>query len=300
SDMENILDKSLLFFPSSFRKAFDFTQVDSAQVLQRAETLNSLNHESESPKLVVTYPEALAEKVINRNDLVKNTLEITQNTQVNIEFINEFLIEYDFERVDFVYEPGQFAIRGGIVDIFYFANELPYRIESFGDTIESILTFDIENQLSVSKIHSITVLPNVQAKFLTESNISLLEYIDKDSVIWFKDVQFTLDVVKAGYKKATALWQALSADEKQPNPEWIDPKFNFTTEKLIANLVQEFPIIEFGKQFFYNADETIRFEQKPQPSFNKDFNLLIHHLKENDKSKFQTFIFSDSTKQIER
>src|SRR5690606_23084154 len=219
SDMENILDRSILFFPSSFRKPFDFTQIDSAQVLQRAETLNSLNHESEFPKLVVTYPEALAEKVINRNDLVKNTLEITHNTQVDIEFINEFLIEYDFERVDFVYEPGQFAIRGGIVDIFSFSNELPYRIEFFGNTIESIRTFDIENQLSVSKIHKITVLPNVQAKFLTESNISILEYIDKNSVLWFKDVQFTLDIVKAGYKKAVALWQALSNQEKEHNPE---------------------------------------------------------------------------------
>ena len=300
SDMENILDGNLLFFPSSFRKAFDFTQLDSAQVLQRAETLNALNHSSEFPKLVVTYPEALAEKVINRSELDKNTLKITQDTQIDIDFINEFLIEYDFERVDFVYEPGQFAIRGGIVDIFSFSNELPYRIEFFGDTIESIRTFDIENQLSVNKIHTITILPNVQAKFLTESNISILEYIEKNSVLWFKDVQFTLDIIKAGYKKASALWAALSAEEKQENPEWIDPKFNFTTEKMVADLVQEFPLIEFGKQFFYQAQETIRFEQRPQPSFNKDFNLLIHHLKEGDKEKYQTLIFSDSAKQTER
>src|SRR5690554_1464272 len=300
SDMENILDKSILFFPSSFRKPFDFTQIDSAQVLQRAETLNSLNHRSEFPRLVVTYPEALAEKVINRNELVKNTLEITQDTQINIDFINEFLIEYDFDRVDFVYEPGQFAVRGGIVDIFSFSNELPYRIEFFGDTIESIRTFDIESQLSVSKIHTITVLPNVQAKFLTESNISILEYIDKDSVLWFKDVQFTLDIIKGGYKKATALWQALSDQEKEHNPEWIDPKFSFTTEKLVVDHVQEFPIIEFGKQFFYTANETIHFQQKPQPSFNKDFNLLIHHLKESESASFQNYIFSDSVKQTER
>ena len=300
SDMENILDGNLLFFPSSFRKAFDFTQLDSAQVLQRAETLNALNHSSEYPKLVVTYPEALAEKVINRSELDKNTLKITQDTQIDIDFINEFLIEYDFERVDFVYEPGQFAIRGGIVDIFSFSNDLPYRIEFFGDTIESIRTFDIENQLSVTKIHTITILPNVQAKFLTESNISILEYIEKNSVLWFKDVQFTLDIIKAGYKKAAALWAALSAADKQENPEWIDPKFNFTTEKMVADLVQEFPLIEFGKQFFYQAQETIRFEQRPQPSFNKDFNLLIHHLKEGDKEKYQTLIFSDSVKQTER
>ena len=300
SDLENILDRALLFFPSSYRKSYDFTQLDSAQVLQRAETLNALNQDSDSPKLVVTYPEALAEKVINRRDLDKNTLEIRQDTQLNIDFINEFLIEYDFERVDFVYEPGQFAIRGGIVDIFSFSNDHPYRIEFFGDTIESIRTFDIESQLSVSKINHVTILPNVQAKFLTESNISLLEYVDENSILWFKDVQFTLDILKAGYKKATALWQALSAEEKQHNPEWIDPKYNFTTDSIFADQVQEFPIIEFGKQFFYRADVQIDFDQRPQPSFNKDFNLLIHHLKEAEKSDFETYIFSDSGKQIER
>jgi len=152
SDLESLLDKQVLFFPSSYRKAFDFTQTDSANVLQRAETLSSLNHTSELPKMVVTYPEAIAEKVINRNDLDKNTLEITENTALSIDFINEFLIEYDFERVDFVYEPGQFAIRGGIVDIFSFSNDLPYRIEFFGDDIESIRTFDIESQLSVKNV----------------------------------------------------------------------------------------------------------------------------------------------------
>src|SRR5690606_10858626 len=225
---------------------------------------------------------------------------IRQDTQLNIDFINEFLIEYDFERVDFVYEPGQFAIRGGIVDIFSFSNDHPYRIEFFGDTIESIRTFDIESQLSVSKINHVTILPNVQAKFLTESNISLLEYVDENSILWFKDVQFTLDILKAGYKKATALWQALSAEEKQHNPEWIDPKYNFTTDSIFAEQVQAFPIIEFGKQFFYRADVQIDFDQRPQPSFNKDFNLLIHHLKEAEKSDFETYIFSDSGKQIER
>src|SRR5690606_4538345 len=173
-------------------------------------------------------------------------------------------------------------------------------VEFFGDTIESIRTFDIESQLSVSKINSITILPNVQAKFLTVSNISLLEYIDSNAILWFKDVQLTLDVIKAGYKKANTLWKALSASEKAQNPDWIDPKYNFSEEGFIADKVQEFPIIEFGKQFFYKADETIQFNQKPQPSFNKDFNLFIHHLKEDEKKKFETYVFSDSPKQVER
>ena len=300
SDLEGLMDRQVLFFPSSYRKAFDFTQTDSAHVLQRAETLNTLNHVSELPRMVVTYPEALAEKVINRNELSKNTLEIALNTKLDIEFINEFLIEYDFERVDFVYEPGQFAIRGGIVDIFSFSNDLPYRIEFFGDLVERIRTFDIENQLSVNKIHTVTIVPNVQAKFLTANNISLLEYIDRDAVIWVKDVQFTLDIIQRGYKQATKLWGALSDTDKMHNPEWIDPKFSFSDERMITHMLQDFPLVEFGKQYFYEADTVLSFNQRPQPSFNKDFNLLIHHIKEHESEGIAHYIYSDSPKQIER
>ena len=300
SDLENLIEKEVLFFPSSFRKAFEFTQPDSSSILQRAEVLNELNHSSEFGQLIVTYPEALAEKVIDRAALEKNTLDIATGNKLSIDFINEFLIEYDFERVEFVYEPGQFSIRGGIVDIFSFSHDLPYRVEFFGDFIESIRTFVIEDQLSVEHVKTITIVPNVQSKFLTDHNISLLEYIDQDTVVWFKDVQFSLDIVRDGYKKAAELWKALSAADKQQNPHWIDPKFNFTNDKLIADQLSDFPIVEFGKQFFYTANETISFEIKPQPSFNKDFNLLIHNIKLNEEQRIQNLIFTDSTKQIER
>lgn len=300
SDLESLFDKQILFFPASYKKAFDISIIDSAHVLQRAETLSSLNHNSELPRIVVTYPEAISEKVINKQDLEKNTLEITQNIKLSIDFINEFLYEYDFERVDFVYEPGQFAIRGGIVDIFSFSNDLPYRIEFFGDEIESIRTFDIESQLSVSKIHTVTIVPNVQAKFLSANHISLLEYIDKNAIIWAKDVQYSLDIIKEGYNRASKFWKALSEQDIQRNPDWIDPRFTFTDEKNFAAMLFEFPVIEFGKQFYYKADHTISFDIHPQPSFNKDFNLLIHNYHENEKNAIKNLIFSDSTKQIER
>lgn len=300
SDLENLLEKEILLFPSSFRKSFEFIQVDSSNVLQRAEVLNELIHSSEFGKIIVTYPEALAEKVIDRAALQKNTLEISSGNKLNIEFINEFLIEYDFERVDFVYEPGQFSVRGGIVDIFSFSHDLPYRIEFFGDFIESIRTFEIEDQLSVDQVKTITIVPNVQSKFLTDHNISLLEYIEKDTLVWFKDVAFTLDVIKDGFKKAVEFWKALSTEDKQQNPQWIDPKFNFTDQKMLSDQLRDFAVLEFGKQFFYEADTTIQFDIKPQPSFNKDFNLLIHNFKENEKSGLENLIFTDSTKQIER
>ncbi len=300
ADLESLLDKEILHFPSSFRKGFDFTQPDSSHVLARAEVLNELNHASEFGNLIVTYPEALAEKVINRASLEKNTLEISVQNKLGIEFINEFLIEYDFERVDFVYSPGQFSIRGGIVDIFSFSHDLPYRVEFFGDFIESIRTFEIDSQLSVEQVRSITIVPNVQSKFLTENNISLLEYVDTDTAVWIKDVQFTLDIIQEGYKKATQLWKALPAIEKNENQDWIDPVYSFSDEKMLADQLRDFSIIEFGKQFFYQPDQTISFDIRPQPSFNKDFNLLIHNIKNNDAEKIENLILTDSTKQIER
>ncbi|WP_345953596.1 transcription-repair coupling factor [Mucilaginibacter sp. PAMB04168] len=300
ADLENLTGKEVLLFPSSYRKAFEFTQPDSSNVLARAEVLNELNHSTEFGQIIVTYPEAVAEKVIDRSSLEKNTLEIAVNNKLSIDFINEFLIEYDFERVDFVYEPGQFSIRGGIVDIFSFSHDLPYRVEFFGDHIESIRTFEIESQLSAEKVKTVTIVPNVQSKFLTENNISLLEYIEGDTQVWIRDVQFTLDIIQEGYKKASQLWKALSADEKNQNPDWIDPKYAFTDEKMIADQLHDFAVVEFGKQFFYTANHSINFDIKPQPSFNKDFQLLIHNIKNNDAERIENLIFTDSAKQVER
>src|SRR6201747_188450 len=214
ADLESLTGKEVLLFPSSYRKPFEFTQPDNSNVLARAEVLNELSHTTEFGQLIVSYPEALAEKVIDRASLVKNTLEIAVTNKLSIDFINEFLIEYDFDRVDFVYEPGQFSIRGGIVDIFSFSHDLPYRVEFFGVFIESIRTFEVESQLSVEQVKTITIVPNVQSKFLTEHNISLLEYVDEGTQVWIKDVQFTLDIIQEGHKKANNLWKALSADEK--------------------------------------------------------------------------------------
>lgn len=300
SDLENLLEKEVLFFPASFRKAFEFTQPDPGMVLQRAEVLNELKHHSEYGKLIVTYPEALCEKVIDRQALDKNTLEIAKGNKLDIDFIADFLTEYDFDRVDFVYAPGQFAIRGGIVDIFSFSHQRPYRIEFFGDYIESIRDFEIEDQLSVDPFESITIIPNVQARTLGEHRISLLEYIDADSRVWFKDVQLTLDVVEKGTNKASALWKALPEADKKQNPEWLDPKYQFVDQKMLADQLHDFAVVEFGKQFFYTAEEAIRFDISPQPSFNKDFSLLIHNLKKNESEKVENYIFTDSAKQAER
>jgi len=300
ADLESLLGKEILLFPSSFRRPFEFTQIDTGHVLARAEVLTELNHRTKTGKIVVSYPEAIAEKVINKEQLNKNTLEINLGAALGIDFVNEFLFEYQFERVDFVYEPGQYAVRGGIIDIFSFANELPYRIEFFGDAVESIRVFDIESQSTVKTVNKLTIVPNVQSKLLNETNINLLDFVDKDTQLWIKDAESAFDIVKSGYQKAKTLWEALSAQDKQQNPNWIDPKFAFSDEKMLADLFFDFSLIEFGKQFFYHTKDQIHFDTKPQPSFNKDFNLLIHNFKENEKQQIHNFIFSNSPKQIER
>lgn len=309
SDIEQLTQNSALFFPSSNRNHFDFTQKNSANELQRAETLNELNRilkdkTTENPfkssRFVITYPEAIAEKVIQREKLNQNTLELTRNTSISIDFINEFLFEFDFDRVDFVYEPGQYAIRGGIVDIFSYSNDLPYRVEFFGDEIESIRTFEIESQLSVNTMHQITLVPNVQAKFLAENTLSLFEYLENEAFVWIKDIQYTLDSAQTNFDKSVDLWKGLKEEDLKLNPQWIHPEKSLLNKKELLQIFQNQAILEFGKQFFYKNEISLFFNQRPQPSFNKDFDLLIHNLLENKSQKIDNFIFSDSNKQIER
>src|SRR5690606_14858610 len=135
--------------------------------------------------------------------------------------------------------------------------------------------------------HTVTIIPNIQSTFLSNNHISLLEYVDMEAVVWMKDVQFTFDVVRECYRKSSQFWKALSETEINNNPECIDPRVTFTDEPYFASLLVDFPVIEFGKQFVYKADRVIQFDTYPQPSFNKDFNLLIHNFKENEGKGIQ-------------
>ena len=300
NDLENIFGHRVLFFPSSYKKPFDITQLDTSAVLQRAEVLNELKYNTANGKLIVSYPEAIAEKVVDQQVLAANTLEINIAEKISIESINEFLYGFEFERVDFVYEAGQFAIRGGIVDIFSYSNELPYRIEFFGDHIESIRTFETENQLSIEQINSLTIVPNIQSKLINTNTVSFLNYIDKHANLWIKDVQFTLDIIKTGYPKSIEIFEGLSTEDKNLHPEFLDPQYVFQNNKDLENAFDKINLIEFGKQYYYPPSLSLMFNIKPQTSFNKDFNLLIHHLKKNESDGLVNYIFAEQQKQIER
>jgi transcription-repair coupling factor (superfamily II helicase) len=300
NDLENIFGHRVLLFPSSYKKPFDITQLDTSAVLQRAEVLNELKYNTANGKLIVSYPEAIAEKVVDQQVLAANTLEINLAEKISIESINEFLYSFEFERVDFVYEAGQFAIRGGIVDIFSYSNELPYRIEFFGDHIESIRTFETENQLSIEQINSLTIVPNIQSKLINTNTVSFLNYIDKHANLWIKDVQFTLDIIKTGYPKSIEIFEGLSTEDKNLHPEFLDPQYVFQNNNDLANSFDKFNLIEFGKQYYYQPSLSLMFNMKPQTSFNKDFNLLIHHLRKNENDGLANYIFAEQQKQIER
>jgi len=177
NDLEQLInDKDVFFYPGSYRRPYQIDEVDNANILLRSEVLNRLNSRKK-PALIVTYADALFEQVVTKAELNRNTLKISVNDNLSLDFVNEVLFEYHFERVDFVSEPGEFSVRGGIIDVFSFSHDEPYRIEFFGDEVDSIRTFDVETQLSTEKITKISIMPNVENKALDEKRETILKYI---------------------------------------------------------------------------------------------------------------------------
>jgi len=301
ADLQNLVEgeKEALLFPSSYKRAYSFDETENANILQRAEVLNQVNHKTGQGLLIVTYPEALTEKVINKVSLVANTFAVKIGEKLDTNFLTEVLSEYDFERTDFVYEPGQFAIRGGIVDIYSYANELPYRVELFGDEIESIRTFNPNTQLSVETKTQISIVPNVQTKLLQEKREPFLDFISDTTKVWFKDVRQAYDVIDESFEKATQAFEYLMLTNGGTQVV-SKPADLFESSKTIKKQLEKFGTVEFGKRYHFKASETITFSSKPQPSFNKDFGLLVSNLHDNQTHNLVNIISSDSPRQIDR
>lgn len=295
NDLSNLLpEREILFFPASYKKHFDPEGLQSSHVLQRAEVLNQVNHNKKQGELIVTYPEALAEKVVNKFTITKNTIDIRLKERLNLDFITEMLVEYGFEREDFVYEPGQFSIRGGIVDVFSFANEYPYRIELFGDEVESIRTFDPESQLSIKTIAQLSLIPNVQTHLLKESRETLLQFLPADTTVWLRDLQLIGDVMDNCYDKAAENWnQAHELQELTPG-EAFDSSDNFR-EQLASRRV-----VEIGGNQLNGSVAIVDWNASPQPALRKNFDLLIQGMQANEKLGYKNLLFSDAKAQIER
>jgi transcription-repair coupling factor (superfamily II helicase) len=299
SDLKNLLgDEHVFYFPASYKQLFDYQEVENANVLQRAELINKLNLGVENP-LIVTYPEALAEKVINKQSLVANTLKLRTGETLDMNFVTELLVSYDFEKTDFVYEPGQFSIRGGIVDIFSYASNEPVRLELWGDEIDTIRFFDPETQLSVKQVEEITIIPDVEHKLKSEKREPFFDFLSQNTQVWVKDLNFTLERTAENFDKVSA-----SIKDKVGHSGDIQVVFNpeesFLTHKNLLEKIRNFKMVEFGIRFFSNKTQRKAYHSKSQPSFNKEFNLLIKDLGERQMQGYSTIICSDQSKQLGR
>ncbi|MDQ3051697.1 MAG: DEAD/DEAH box helicase, partial [Bacteroidota bacterium] len=301
NDLENILgERTALFFPSSLKKPYAFPYIDSNNVLLRAEVLTHLS-KNVKPLPVVTYAEALHEKVVTKKALVSNTVEARVGEALSIEFLMEFLGGNGFERADFVLEAGQYAIRGGIMDVFSFANELPYRVEFDGDKIDSIRVFDPATQLSEKNMNHITIIPNVQGKLVKEEHQSFLEFIGSDTILWCSNLQHSLELMQSGLKIMNESGASeYSADEDLLGILPGKPEGIFDDSEHIATLMSRFRRVETGTKMYFKPDLTQSFSSRPQPSFNKNFDLLAKTFIENEKMGMRNLIFADTAKQIER
>lgn len=300
NDLQNLLPgKDIFLFPESYKKSYKFEEIDNANVLMRAEVLTRIGSKASRGEVIVTFPAALTEKVINKKSLRENTFEVQVGEKIDVNFIAELLQTYDFEKTDFVYEAGQYSLRGGIVDIFSYSFDYPFRIELFGSEVESIRTFDPNTQLSLEKRNSISIIPNVQTKLLHEVRESFLEYIPAETQLWFKDIQLTLDVIKKALQKSVEHYDA-TLKETGGSKIITPPQALFENEKNFATLIDACNTIEFGNQRYYSQTEPITFQAKSQISFNKDFEMLAHDLAEKQSRGYTNVIAADSYKQIER
>ena len=295
NDLEQLMgDQDVLFYPGSYRRPYQIEETDNANVLLRAEVLNRINSRKK-PAIIVTYPDALFEKVVTRKELDKNTLKIKIADTLSLDFLNEVLFEYQFHRVDFVTEPGEFAVRGGIVDVFSFSNDEPYRIEFFGDEVESIRTFDVETQLSTEQVKKITIIPNVENKFLKETRESFLKYIAPGTVVFINDMDVLHERIEAFFEKAKVAFSTISSELKHAQPEEL-----FINSKVLEEQLATFALVTFQNTPLTSTHTEIVFRTRPQPSFNKKFDLLIEDLNTNEASGYVNYLFCASEQQARR
>lgn len=302
NDLENLLGeqempfhrKKVLFFPTTYRRPYEIEKTDNTNVLSRTEVMKRIGSR-DGGSLVVTYPEALAEKVVSKAFLKKNTLKLTLGEMLSTDFVIDLLMEYNFERVDFVAEPGQFSVRGGIIDVFSFTNDRPYRIEFFGDNVESLRTFEPASQLSVDRLDHITITPNIQDRFLKEKRESFLNYIPRSSVLWLSDFALAIDKIDKEYEKAEKAYEGLSTELKH-----IPPAELFITGPEFYIEVLQHNVVEFGPHAMLKEANIISCNMAPQPSFNKNFELFLNELTNNTSRQIENMILSDNPRQTER
>lgn len=300
NDLQTFLPrKEILFFPASYKRPYQIEEIDNANVLMRAETLNELNHTRSGSLIVVSFPEAISEKVINKKSLVKNTLDIKTGDRLDMGFIAGLLDSYGFESSDFVYEAGQYAIRGGILDVYSFSQEFPYRLEFDGEIVESIRTFDPADQLSKEEVHHLSLIPNIRTRLLEEERVSLFEYISPSTHIFLKDTELCRDELNKHFTRAEEHYAVL---QKQKGNSSIlsEPEHLYLHGDLFLTQIKGFKVCEFGSRVLLKGGKTLEFRSSAQPGFHKDFKLLSQKLHKQKDEGYTNLIFSENEKQLNR
>ena len=296
NDLENIIQNqrgtTLLFYPASFRRPYQIMEADATSVLQRTEVINSLDKQRKKV-IIITYPEAIIEKVIDRSSLNKQCISLHKEEQIDLDFLNEMLIELQFEKVDYVYEPGQFAIRGGILDVYSFGHEYPFRVEFFGDDIESIREFDPENQLSIHTHQKIKIIPNINHNKIAIKRISFLDHLPKKMFIWGVELEVAETKMKKGFETANQVYEKIEDKSSLllPIEMYLSP-LDFNQK------ISQFVNIQSGN--LSNQLRSIDFESLPQPSFNKNFEFLVEKLKQWKENDYIVFICAEQESQLNR
>lgn len=306
NDLENYYEekeadyskKRVLFYPTSYKRPYEPEKADNTYILSRTEVLQRLSS-SDRKAIVVTYPEALSEKVITRKTMNNNTFKLSVADNISIDTLTDNLVELNFEHVDFVVEPGQFAIRGGIVDVFSFSNDYPYRIEFFGDEIDSIRSFNPIDQLSIEKLKDIILIPNLQDYNEEYERESILQFLKKQSTIWIEEGHCLEEKINNEYDKAIEVFNRLQSSSKDSN-NIENPEIIFTKGDEIITQLDNFKTISFGNFINKDKETSIVFNTAPQPSFNKNFDLLLKDINNLKSEGYTVYCFSESKKQLER
>ena len=308
-DNANEQTAEVLFFPSSYRRAVKYGQRDAGNEILRTEVLSRLsviNEEktiSSLPLCIVTEPSALAELVVAKHKLDEHTLSMCVGKAIDLTETEKTLRSYGFQQVDYVYEPGQFAVRGSILDVYSFSSELPYRIDFFGNDVDTIRTFEVETQLSKDKKEKVEIVPELAT--LSEEKIPFLQFLPKESVLVMKDLLYIHDTIERIYNEgftAQALTEQLEGKteiEQNELRKQLQANIQLVTAQQFADDALNFKRIEFGTKHT-NAKAIIHFNISPQPLFHKNFELLTQSLKDYLLQGYKLYILADSEKQTAR
>lgn len=303
---------NILYFPSSFKHPRNYALLNPSHVMLRTEALTRFSMPGgQRTGALVTYADALFEKVVVAQKLQGNVLLIKTNDTLDTEGILAFLVDLGFSRTDFVYQPGQFALRGGILDIYSFGNEKPYRIELFGNEVDSIRIFDPETQLSEKRLAQVSIIPNVDTHFQTQEKIPLFDFLSENTIVWVKDFAFVkerLITMEEELDQFLKLKESKASgyEEEDPLEKNNVTKEDFITADLLEDQIKKHHLLEFGSKSFFKdktpADRffSLDFNTKRQPAFNRRFELLISDLKQHQQEGYAAYIFSENPKQLER